>query len=113
MESVVITVPVDQITDWTSFHDVFQRTLGFPEFYGRNMDAWIDCMTSLDSEVDGLSAVAVGSGQILVLRIDDPFDFKRRCREQYDALIECSAFVNSRRTEMGQQPVLALLLNGT
>jgi len=113
MGQVVIAIPVDRITDWESFHDVFRQTLGFPDFYGRNMNAWIDCMTYVDSPVpDGLTTVTVPPGEILVLRIDDPFDFKRRCPELYDALIECSAFVNFRRTEMGESPVLALLLNG-
>ncbi|MGA2197991.1 MAG: barstar family protein [Bryobacteraceae bacterium] len=113
MEPVVIRIPVDRIADWVSFHDVFQHTLGFPDFYGRNMHAWIDCMTSVDTATDGLTAVTVPPGAILILRIDDPFDFKRRCPEQYDALIECSAFVNFRRTEIGESPVLALLLNGS
>jgi len=45
MRQQVIANPVDAITDWASFHDVFMHTLGFPDFYGRNMDAWIDCMT--------------------------------------------------------------------
>ena len=112
MSSVVITIPVDRITDWATFHDVFKQTLGFPDFYGRNMNAWIDCMTSVDTAADGLTTVNVPSGEILILRIDDPFEFKRRCPEQYDALLECTAFVNFRRTEMGDPPVLALLLNG-
>jgi hypothetical protein len=75
------------------------------------MNAWIDCMTSVDTFSDGLSTVTVPPGALLVLRIDDPFDFKRRCPEQFDALIECTAFVNFRRTDFGG-PVLALLLNG-
>jgi len=112
METAVVTIPVDQITDWPSFHEVFRRTLGFPEFYGCNMDAWIDCMTSVDTPADGLSSVTVAPGNVLVLRIDDPFSFRRRCPEQYDALIECSGFVNLRRTEVGDEPVIALLLNG-
>jgi Barstar (barnase inhibitor) len=112
MEPIVIAIAVDRITDWASFHNVFQHTLGFPDFYGRNMDAWIDCMTSVNAAADGLTTVTVPPGEVLVLRIDDPFDFKRRCPEQYDALIECSAFVNYRRTDVGEPPVLALLLNG-
>lgn len=106
----VITIPVERITDWPSFHDVFAQALGFPDFYGRNMDAWIDCMTYLD---DGLTTVTVPPGEVLHLRIDNPFEFKRRCPELYDALIECSAFVNYRRTVLGDPPVLALLLNGS
>ncbi|MFN7542324.1 MAG: barstar family protein [Acidobacteriota bacterium] len=39
MKPSVIKIPVDGITDWRTFHDVFQRTFGFPSFYGRNMDA--------------------------------------------------------------------------
>jgi RNAse (barnase) inhibitor barstar len=29
-----------------SFHEAFASALGFPSWYGRNMDAWIDCMSS-------------------------------------------------------------------
>jgi hypothetical protein len=89
-----------------------QERSAFPEFYGRNMDAWIDCMTSVDAAEGGLSSVTVASGEILVLRIDVAFGFRRRCPEQYAALVECSAFVNFRRTESGKAPVLALLPNG-
>lgn len=99
--------------DWPSFHEVFQRALGFPDFYGRNMDAWIDCMTSVDAPSDGLTTITVQPGEILVLRVDQPFDFRRRCPEQYDALIECTAFVNYRRVETGEFPALALLLVGS
>ena len=44
----VLEVDCRQITDWDSFHDVFARACGFPDFYGRNLNAWIDCMTYLD-----------------------------------------------------------------
>ena len=103
-------IPVEEITDWSSFHDVFQRSLGFPAFYGRNMDAWIDCMTSVDSPADGLTTITVEPGEALILRIDTSFDFRQRCPEQYEALLEGSAFVNYRRVERGEPPVLAILL---
>ncbi len=107
-----VTIPVEKVVDWPSFHDTFQRELGFLDFYGRNMNAWIDCMTSVDASADGLSGVTVDPGEILVLRIDEPFEFRRRCPEQYDALVECAAFVNFRRVEVGESPVLALLFIG-
>lgn len=93
MDSLIVTVPVKNISDWPSFHQVFQDILGFPAFYGRNMNAWIDCLTSVDSPQDEMSAVTVSPGGIRILRVDHPFDFRKRCPEQYDALIECSAFV--------------------
>jgi hypothetical protein len=109
----MVTIPVDKIFDWPSFHDAFRRELGFPDFYGRNMNAWIDCMTSVDAPADGMTTVTVQSGVILVLRIDKPFEFRRRCPEQYDAMVECTAFVNFRRVEIGEPPVLALLFVGS
>ncbi len=112
METKIVAVTVDQITDWPTFHGVFQRAFGFPEFYGRNLDAWNDCMTSLDAPDDGMSAITVPRGGLVVLAIDHADDFKKRCPEQYNALIECSAFVNYRRMEIGEPPVIALRLSG-
>jgi len=103
-----VQIDGSKITDWGSFHDRFAEALGFPGFYGRNMDAWNDCMTSLDAPDDGLSSVHVGPGDMLVLCISGAGDLKKRCPEIYDALVECAAFVNYRRIEKGQQAVLAL-----
>lgn len=49
---------------------------------------------------------------LTVLRIDDVADFKRRCPEQYAALIDGTAFVNFRQVEGGATPMLASLLSG-
>jgi hypothetical protein len=76
------------------------------------MDAWNDCMTSLDAPENGMSSVTVPRGGLVILAIDAADDFKKRCPEQYDALIEGSAFVNYRRMEIGEPPVIALRLSG-
>ena len=112
MQTTVATIPADQITDWDSFHSVFQVALGFPDFYGRNMNAWIDCMTYIDDPTGGMTNIFVCPGDLLALRIDDAPDFARRCPELYQAIIECTAFVNYRRIERGDKPVLTLMLNG-
>lgn len=103
----VIDISVTEITDWDSFHDVFAAALGFPDFYGRSMDAWIDCLTSCDED-DGLASVVVGPGDVLTLQLDDARAFAERCPEQYAALIECAAFVNWRCIEVGDRSILAL-----
>ncbi len=97
-----------RIKDWASFHDLFAEVFGFPGFYGRNMNAWNDCMTSLDAPEDGLSSVHVAPGDVVVLCISGAADLKKRCPEICDALVECSAFVNWRRIEKGEPAVLAL-----
>ena len=109
---MIIKIPTDQIKDWDSFHSVFQSTLGFADFYGRNMDAWVDCMTYIDGPPDEMTRVSVPPGEILALHIDNAPDFQRRCPEQYQALIESVSFVNFRRMERGGTPVLALMRSG-
>lgn len=95
------------IADWRSFHSLFARAFGFPDFYGRNMDAWVDCMTSLDQD-DGMTTVQVAAGDVVVLELDHVDAFAERCPEIYLALIECVAFVNFRRLEVGEPAVLVL-----
>ena len=113
MQTRVINIPTGKIVDWESFHDVFDEALGFPGYYGRNMNAWIDCLTYADDTESGMVANSVASGDLLTLSIVDAADFKLRCPEQFDALIECTAFVNHRRREVGDGPVLALIIEGS
>jgi RNAse (barnase) inhibitor barstar len=105
---VLVRIDTTKIHDWASFHDVFAEALGFPEFYGRNMDAWIDCMSSLDDPAAAMTTVHAPDGDVVVLQLDEADDFARRCPEQYRAVIECSAFVNRRRLECGERAVMAL-----
>jgi hypothetical protein len=72
------------------------------------MDAWNDCMTNLDDPEAGLSSVHVAPGDVVVLCISAVQDFKKRCPEIYDAIIECSSFVNYRRIDRGASAVLAI-----
>ena len=108
MRYTEITIDCLRITDWDSFHSVFAETLGFPDYYGRNMDAWIDCLTYVDDPDDGQTKVHAPAGGLLVFCLNNVKDFAARCPEQYAALIECSAFVNWRRLERGSMPVLVL-----
>lgn len=113
MQTFVITVPADRIIDWDSFHAVFADCLGFPGYYGANMNAWIDCLTYADEVEAGMVSRPVPRGTLLTLRIDEAAAFARRCPAQYAALVEGAAFANHRRVEMGQPPVLALLMVGS
>ncbi len=53
----LVVVDGRMLKDWDSFHQEFARVFGFPEFYGNNMDAWIDCMSWLSDPEDGMSIV--------------------------------------------------------
>ncbi len=92
-----VKIPTRRIVDWASFHDVFFEKMKFPHYYGRNMDAWIDCMGDLASHSDPL-----------VLHLEDVRALSSRCPEIYDALVEGAAFVNFRNLEIKNPPILAL-----
>jgi hypothetical protein len=104
----VVEIDCNKITDGQSLHDVFAAAFGFPAFYGRNMDAWIDCLTCLDDPGAGMTSIHVGPGEILVLALHNATGFKTRCPELFAAVVECAAFVNWRRIEKGESAVLAL-----
>ena len=103
-----VTIDASRIVDWPSFHAAFTKGFGFPEFYGRNMNAWIDCMTDLDDPGAGMSEVHAPPNGVVLLKVLNARDFSKRCPEQFWALNECSAFVNWRRCERGGAPVLVL-----
>ena len=90
------------------FHTAFGQAFGFPEFYGRNMDAWNDCMSSLDDPSSGLTTVHVPAGTVMTLFIQNASYLRKASREQYDDLIECSAFVNYSRMDIGLPAIIAL-----
>ena len=39
------------VTGRSGLHDLFAQTLSLPEWYGRNLDALHDCLTSLNEDV--------------------------------------------------------------
>jgi len=106
----MIRVKIDtrSILDWDTFHDIFSATFGFPSFYGRNMNAWIDCMSYLEDPDAGMSEITCNKGDFVVIELNEAKTFKERCREQYDAIVEGAAFVNFRNLEAGENPLLML-----
>ena len=105
---MVVNLDTSRITDWDTFHTVFAEVFGFPDFYGRNMDAWIDCMTYLDDPDAGMTRVHAPPGGVVALQLDNVDAFAQCYPELYDAIIECAAFVNWSRIKIGEMPVLAL-----
>ncbi|WP_174867008.1 barstar family protein [Pectobacterium polaris] len=103
-----INIDGSQIADWPSFYHVFADAFGFPPFFGHNMDAWIDCMTNLDED---FNRVQVKSGELVCITVEQANIFKEKSHNQYLALIECTAFVNWRRLEIGEPPILMLAFN--
>jgi len=98
------------ITDWSSFHSAFQACMGFPAFYGRNMDAWIDCMYCIDKPETEMTRVTVNPGESLEIMIFGTEAAWKRCPEVLQKLLECTAFVNRRFIESNSGTRLKLIV---
>jgi RNAse (barnase) inhibitor barstar len=85
------------LKDWEKFHDFFAETFEFPGYYGRNMDAWNDCMSDY-----------CYSNGLVSLNIDNATDLKAQNPDAFEALIECSAFINWRSIDKGGEPLIVL-----
>ena len=103
----VVAVDASRIADRDSFHAVFAESFGFPDYYGRNMDAWIDLMTLMDED-SATTGVSVAPGETVTIALAGGRDLRERLPEIYDALVECTAFVNERRIEGGGTAYLFL-----
>ena len=96
------------IRDWDAFHDQSAAAFGFPAFYGRNMNAWIDCLTYV-RDGDGMSRFTLGPNEALVIEVLDTEAFNRQAPEVFDAFVACTAFVNQRHASANEIPALQIL----
>jgi hypothetical protein len=104
-----VTLETNAIHDFESFHSHCAKVFGFPSFYGRNMNAWIDCLSYLP-DGDGMSSFTLQDGEQLFVHVPEFEAFSRRAPEVSRALIECTAFVNRRYVEAHDMPRLVLVL---
>ena len=106
--STVIRIDGREITDWVSFHATFKRVFGFPDFYGHNGDAWIDCMTCLDAADSGMTTVHVKTGETLTIYLEHSLGL-RQYPDIFEGLLEMVDFVNWRRQNNHLRPKPAIL----
>ncbi|MBJ6110080.1 barstar family protein [Hymenobacter sp. BT523] len=106
---MVVHIDTERIADWESFHTVFIEAFGFLDGYGRNMDAWIDCMSTLDDEPGtSLSTFHCPVGEVVVLHLEQADALALRVPLIFQQILDCAAVVNWRRIEGGQKAILAL-----
>lgn len=48
---IELKLDASNVTTRTDLHDLFAQTLSLPEWYGRNLDALHDCLTSQNEDV--------------------------------------------------------------
>jgi hypothetical protein len=103
-----VTIDTKAIHDWDTLHAVCKEAFGFPDFYGRNGDAFIDCLTYLD-EGDGMSRFVLKPGETLTVELPGADEFADRLPEQAAAFLSWIGAVNARYMEDGKPPMLVLV----
>jgi len=88
-------INANKLMTWKSFHKEFKRVFNFPDYYGDNMNAWIDCMDELFNDP-------------IVINIKNARQLKEKSPDIYFSILECSAFVNYRKTQSGETPTLLI-----
>ncbi|KAF3996830.1 barstar family protein [Glaciimonas immobilis] len=97
------------LTDWDAFHTESQKVFGFPDFYGRNMSAWIDCLSYLRDE-DGMSKFRLKPNETLIIELHDTELLQKKAPEILEELRFCVSAINERYDDYGEKLALILRL---
>ena len=98
-----VKVDFRKIKNWETFHEVFAEIMGFPDFYGKNNNAWIDCMSYIDDKEAGMSKIIVEPGESLDIVVSGTEKAGKSASEVFLGFIEIVAEVNQRFIESGTQ----------
>ncbi|WP_293781195.1 barstar family protein [uncultured Oxalicibacterium sp.] len=97
------------IAGWEDFHTACKTAFGFPDFYGANMDAWVDCMSYLRDD-DGMTRFRLKDNEVLQIVITHADVIKTRFPELLEELAFCIDAINDRYADYGEKAALALKL---
>ena len=104
-----IKIDFGKIENWNSFHEVFAKVMGFPDFYGKNNDAWIDCMSYIDDKDAGMSKITVMPGESLNIIVSGTERATETASEIFLGFMDIVAFVNQRFIESGTNTRLSVI----
>lgn len=105
-----ISLNGETITDWSAFHTECQHAFGFPDFYGRTMDAWVDCLSYLRDD-DGMTRFRLGPDEVLHIEIRNAEALRRQAPDILEEITFCIAAINDRYADYGEKPALDLILH--
>lgn len=97
------------IRDWDSFHDECIQAFGFPDFYERNLDAWVDCLSYL-RDADGMTRFKLAETEKLEITINHAEQMRLQVPDIFEEITYCIGGINERYEDYGEKPALALIL---
>ena len=97
-----------KIGDWPAFHAECKREFGFPDFYGNNMDAWVDCLSYLRDD-DGMCKFRLDLDEVLRIEVIHASALHAKNPEIIEELQFCVEAINNRYADYGEKPALELV----
>ena len=89
------------------FHDEMKRLFGFPDFYGKNFNAFIDCLSSLRFPEDGMTNIHLDKDEYLLMEIKGIHSLSDEIRHGFLLSIEV---INQGAISFGDEALIFLLL---
>lgn len=102
-------IDFSKIKNIDEFHDEMKLIFGFPEFYGRNARALIDCLTSLRYPEDGMTKINIDKDSVILLEVSN-IKYTKNENELVNILLSSVQYVNYRCEYMGDKPSIYLSL---
>ena len=106
MSAMIVELDFSQITSALDFHEAASRVFGFPEFYGNNFHAFVDCLSSLHIPEDELTCQHLGKAKHLELRLINFNHDNEKLRHDF---LEAIGNVNRRYIKLDEAPALHLV----
>ncbi|WP_081311746.1 barstar family protein [Pseudomonas putida] len=106
MSAMIVELDFSHITSALDFHKAASKVFGFPEFYGNNFHAFVDCLSSLRMPEDELTRLHLGEAEQLELRL---INFNHADEELRHDFVEAIGNVNRRHIKLGEAPALHLV----
>ena len=100
-----VEIDGSRIKDFDSFHDEFQAKIGFFEGYGRNLNAWVDCMTDMftEGEYESLTKFNLVEGDTFVLIVANSEQWSQQAPEVFEEFVSCCDDCNREKTHFRVQ----------
>lgn len=105
------TVKLDGATihNWNDFHAQCRQAFAFPDFYGDNLDAWMDCLSYLRDD-DGMTRFVLKDKEVLTIEVLHSQQLRKQVPDMIEELTFCIAVLNESYTDLGEQEALRLVL---
>ncbi len=103
MKTQQIHIELQNLATIEDFHKHLKQKLGFPDFYGANYPALVDCLSSLRFPDDQMTTVTLEKEEVLVLEIQGMSYDKYAILE---LLVFASQAVNERQVSRGDSPCI-------